>query len=235
MPVLTFASYNIHKGVGDDRRRDPERVLAVLREIDADIVALQEADMRFGDRAAVLPRAAIAALTPYDVVPLAVRPDSMGWHGNALLVRRGIATGAVERVPLPTLEPRGAVVADLEVAGHRLRVGGMHLDLSGLRRRAQVRAVVAHLAKRHVALPTVLMGDCNEWFEHGALAAFGADWRVLRCGPSFPARRPVARLDRVIVSRGWQVIGASVHDSPLARAASDHLPVWARLNFTAAS
>ena len=50
------ASYNIHKAVGLDRRRDPDRVVAVLRELDADIIALQEADLRTGTRASVLPR-----------------------------------------------------------------------------------------------------------------------------------------------------------------------------------
>ena len=88
---LTFASYNIHKAVGLDRRRDPERILAVLREIDADVIALQEADRRFGDRTSVIPRQALADYTPWQAVPLTTRPDSIGWHGNALLVRRGIA------------------------------------------------------------------------------------------------------------------------------------------------
>ena len=54
---LTFASYNVHKAVGVDRRRDPDRIISVLREIDADIIALQEADLRLGDRASVLPKA----------------------------------------------------------------------------------------------------------------------------------------------------------------------------------
>ncbi|MFN5901707.1 MAG: endonuclease/exonuclease/phosphatase family protein, partial [Novosphingobium sp.] len=56
---LTFASYNIHKAVGTDRRRDPDRILAVLREIDADVIALQEADRRIGRRESVLPRETI--------------------------------------------------------------------------------------------------------------------------------------------------------------------------------
>ena len=73
---LTFASYNIHKAVGLDRRRDPERILAVLREIDADVIALQEADRRFGDRASVLPRQMIDDHTPWRAVPLQSRPDS---------------------------------------------------------------------------------------------------------------------------------------------------------------
>ncbi len=98
---LTFASYNIHKAVGLDRRRDPERIMAVLREIDADVVALQEADRRFGEREAALPLQLIEEQGHYRAVPLALRQNSLGWHGNALLVRRGItvAEGAVVHCP----------------------------------------------------------------------------------------------------------------------------------------
>jgi endonuclease/exonuclease/phosphatase family metal-dependent hydrolase len=156
---LKFASYNIHKAVGTDRRRDPDRILAVLREIDADVIALQEADRRIGRRESVLPREAIEDYTPWQPVALNHRPDSLGWHGNALLVRRDtIKVIEAGVVPLPTLEPRGAIRADLQVAGQRVRVVGMHLDLSGLRRRQQVRTILDHLTRCDGACPTVLMG-----------------------------------------------------------------------------
>lgn len=229
---LTFASYNIHKGVGLDRRRDPDRILAILREIDADVVALQEADRRFGERASVLPRAAIAEHTHYRPVHFghAALPESLGWHGNAILVRRGIEVAEAAAVPLPALEPRGAVRADLLVEGQRLRVVGMHLDLSGLRRRHQVRSVLSHLTACDGDCPSVLMGDFNEWAQRGGcFREFGHGWRVLAPGRSFPSRRPVAQLDRVVVSEGWDVVEAGVHHSALATVGSDHLPVVARL------
>jgi endonuclease/exonuclease/phosphatase family metal-dependent hydrolase len=236
---LTFASYNIHKAVGLDRRRDPDRILAILCEIDADIVALQETDRRFGLREAVLPRHAIASRTPYQLVPLALTADSMGWHGNALLVRQGIDVIAAERIALPTLEPRGAVCAELRVAGRLLRIAGMHLDLSGLRRRRQLRAVIAHLGQAGPErgdhrVPTVLMGDFNEWSARGgSLHEFGRAWQVLAPGRSFPARRPLAQLDRIVVSRGWEVLAVGVHHSLLSARGSDHLPVYARLGLPA--
>ena len=229
---LTFASYNIHKAVGLDRRRDPDRILAVLREVDADVIALQEADRRFGDRASVLPLQAIDDHTPWRAVPLRMRPGSIGWHGNALLVRRGIAVTGAAAVPLPMLEPRGAVCADLLVAGHAVRVVGMHLDLSGLRRRQQVRAVLAHLgATGAVGSPAVLMGDFNEWARvGGCLREFHHDgWRVLAPGRSFPSRRPIAMLDRIVASAEWECLDWGVHHSALAAQASDHLPVFARM------
>lgn len=229
---LTFASYNIHKAVGLDRKRDPDRILAILNEIDADVVALQEADRRIGRRESVLPLQSIDDHTPYHAVPLNQRPDSIGWHGNALLVRRGIAVAEAGIVPLPVLEPRGAIRADLLVNGQRVRVVGMHLDLSGLRRRHQLRAILAHVDRCDGHCPTVLMGDCNEWGlsrRGGALAEFQAPWRVLNPGRSFPSRRPVAPLDRIVISPDWDVVDTGVHHSALAARGSDHLPVFARL------
>ncbi len=227
---LKFASYNIRKAVGLDRRRDPERILSVLREIDADVVALQEADRRLGRRASALPLAMIQDHTHYRPVPLSMKPDSIGWHGNALLVKRGIEIASAAPVPLPVLEPRGAIRADLLVEGHALRVVGMHLDLSGLRRRLQVRTVLSHLADLDHDLPTVLMGDFNEWAQHGGcFREFTDDWQVLSPGPSYHARQPVARLDRVIASRQWSIEATGVHHSALSARGSDHLPIWAEM------
>jgi len=227
---LSFASYNIRKAIGLDRRRDPDRIFAILREIDADVVALQEADRRFGRRVSALPLAAIQEHTPYFPVPLAMRPDSIGWHGNALLVRRGIELADAAAVPLPTLEPRGAIRADLVAGGQRIRVVGMHLDLSGLRRRHQVRTILGHVADSDGDFPTVMMGDFNEWARHGGcFREFGRDWQVLTPGHSFPSRRPVAQLDRIIASPEWRVAGVHVHHSALAARGSDHLPVCASM------
>jgi endonuclease/exonuclease/phosphatase family metal-dependent hydrolase len=232
---LTVASYNIHKAVGLDRRRDPERILAVLHELDADVIALQEADRRFGDRQSVLPRAMLEE-HHWHAVALNQRPGSIGWHGNAVLVRRDIAVADAAIVPLPTLEPRGAVRVDLIKDGQRVRVVGMHLDLSGLRRRQQVRTILSHIAdcdgpSGGPPPPTVLMGDFNEWSRSGGcLREFPhAGWRVLAPGYSFPSRRPVAMLDRIVASAEWDCADCGVHHSALAARASDHLPVHARL------
>jgi endonuclease/exonuclease/phosphatase family metal-dependent hydrolase len=227
---LTFASYNMHKAVGLERRRDPDRIISVLREIDADVVALQEADRRFGARNSVLPLASLDDHTPYRAVSLGGRPGSIGWHGNALLVRRGIEVTGADVVALPTLEPRGAVRADLVAGGRKIRIVGMHLDLSGLRRRQQVRAILSDIAGCGSPVPTVLMGDFNEWSKHGGcLREFGNAWRVLPCGHSFPSRRPVAQLDRIVISAGWRIMESRVHHSAQAARGSDHLPIYTRL------
>ena len=226
---LTFASYNIHKAVGMDRKRDPERIMAVLREVDADIIALQEADMRFGDRASVLPRALIDD-TPWRVVPVARRPRSIGWHGNALLVRRDMQIEAGHALDLPTLEPRGAVCGELRVEGRKLRVIGTHLDLSGLRRRDQVRALLDFTDAAKAAQPTVILGDFNQWGRRsGAMREFRGDWTLLTPGRTYPSRAPIAALDRIVASSDWRCLDTEIHRTAVASRASDHLPATATL------
>ena len=228
--MITVASYNMRKAIGTDRLRRPERTLDVLCEIDADVVALQEADRRLGKRVSAIPPEMLEARSPYKAVPFDTRPDSIGWHGNALLVKKDIEVVASTSLPLPTLEPRGAVLADLMIDGAPLRVVGMHLDLSGLWRRRQARAILQALEEREGDPPTVLMGDLNEWSAHsGCLLEFGHAHRFAATGRSFHARRPVVALDRIMVSRDMVVLSSGAHHSMKSRRASDHLPIWARV------
>ena len=249
--TITVASYNMRKAIGLDRRRDPHRVLKVLHELDADVVALQEADKRFGGRGSAVPHELIDSHSHYQAVPLGVRHKrplektrqraerllkidtrNIGWHGNALLVKRGVGILDCAALQLPTLEPRGAVLAELLLPGDRaLRVVGMHLDLSGLWRRRQLRTILEAIAARPQRMPTVLMGDTNEWrAAGGCLKDLPADFRIAPTGPSFHSRHPLAALDRIIVNADVRIDSAGVHMSPAARRASDHLPVWARLS-----
>lgn len=250
-PTITVASYNMRKAIGTDRRRDPHRVLQVLREIHADVVALQEADKRFGGRASAVPHELIDSHGLYKPVPLGVRHKrplekarrhaerllkvdtrNIGWHGNALLVKHDVGILDCQALKLPTLEPRGAVMAELLLPGDRpLRIVGMHLDLSGLWRKRQLRTIFDAVARRQQKMPTVLMGDTNEWrAAGGCLKDLPPDFRIAPTGPSFHSRHPVAALDRIIVESDVRIDAAGVHMSAAARRASDHLPIWARLS-----
>jgi endonuclease/exonuclease/phosphatase family metal-dependent hydrolase len=248
-PTITVASYNMRKAIGLDRRRDPHRVLEVLHEIDADIVALQEADKRFGGRGSAVPHELIDD-SIYRPVHLGVRHKrrlekarkhaekllkvstrNIGWHGNAILVKSHVGVIDCTTVELPTLEPRGAVMAELLVGDRPIRIVGMHLDLSGLWRRRQMRAILHAIERRPQKMPTVLMGDTNEWrTEAGCLREVEPEFHLAPTGPSFHARHPVAALDRIIVHKDLSVEAAGVHMSDAARRASDHLPIWARLS-----
>jgi endonuclease/exonuclease/phosphatase family metal-dependent hydrolase len=225
-----FASYNVHKGVGVDRRFDPDRVARVIAEIDADVIALQEADRRFGDRAGLLDLGALER--DAGLVPLPVRNGHAGhgWHGNLLLVRGGLLRD-LHQIVLPGLEPRGALVADLDLAHGPVRVVAAHLGLLRRSRRMQVERLLAHAADE-AHHPTILMGDFNEWRRgqrsalHGFSPAFGP---LPDHAPSFPSYFPVLPLDRIIAKPRTILGRVEVHDTPLARKASDHLPIKARV------
>ncbi|KPQ06140.1 MAG: Metal-dependent hydrolase [Rhodobacteraceae bacterium HLUCCA12] len=235
---VLVGSYNVHKGVGSDMRRDPDRIIEVLREIGGDIVALQEVDRRFGDRKGVLDLEQLNQATGLSPVGLGGRLGRLahGWHGNLLLFRNA-EVEAVRAITLPGLEPRGAIVADLRLGGHPLRVIAAHLGLLHQSRLMQARRLAAEI-ETDDGRPTLLMGDMNEWRigTNCSLMPLRKGLRAVKRSaelsvPSFPARMPVLPLDRIIVGDGAELIEVSPHRSRLARTASDHLPVKARLRF----
>lgn len=221
---LRIASYNIRKARGLDNRRLPARTLAVINGLQADVVVLQEADRRLGSRKPALPREMIAAETDFDLLEVAQNNTSLGWHGNAILVRPGLKVSGVARHDLPGLEPRGALQISFDIGDDRLCVIATHLGLRRRDRRAQLDALRnATEDSGH----TVMAGDFNEWSQDKGLEALSDRFEVHTPGRTFHARRPIAALDRIAVTNGLQIRSAGVDESALARRASDHLPIWA--------
>lgn len=229
LPALRVASWNIHKGIGTDRRRDLARTTRVIAEIAPDLIALQEADLRFGSRAGLLDLAQLHDETGMSLLPTGRPGPSHGWHGNLILARDARLID-LHPLALPGLEPRGALVTDLVLRGHRLRIVAAHLGLLRRSRRAQAQSILAHLA-RLAPLPTLLMGDLNEWRggPGSPLALFARHFTLPAPVPSFPTRLPLLPLDRMMANHGTALDDVATHDTPLARRASDHLPLTARL------
>ncbi|MFO1241036.1 MAG: endonuclease/exonuclease/phosphatase family protein [Sphingomonadaceae bacterium] len=230
--MIRVASYNIRKAIGTDRLRRPERILSVIDEVGADIIALQEADRRFGARKSALPPELLDNHGELRPVQFGTGQEGIGWHGNAMLVRSHIKILDCRPLVIPSLEPRGAVLVECRVGKQDLRIVGMHLDLSGLWRKRQVRAILDAVLQRPEKMPTILMGDLNEWARHrGCLVEFLHDYRIVFTGPSFHSQRPVARLDRIMVGQDLRILRSGTHNTAQAKRASDHLPVWAELAF----
>ncbi len=222
MAVFRVASYNIRKCVGLDRRRDPDRTLDVIADLGADIVALQEADRRLPPRPSALPpdTAARLGMEALDVDP---STPSIGFHGNALLIRGGFRMTRLRGLDLPGLEPRGAIIAELTRNGAPLRVVATHLGLLRRYRQLQLQAI-SKAAAEGPPMPTLIMGDFNEWSPTNGFGVLQG-YRVHSPGHSYHAARPVAPLDRFALSTGLRLLRSSVVSEGAAKVASDHLPI----------
>jgi len=229
-PTFRIATYNLQKCVGLDMRRRPDRSLRVISALGARVVVLQEADKRLPPRPAALPHD-MARAEGWRILTFGAPGGSMGWHGNAMLVRPDVAVRATAHIELPGLEPRGAILAEIDGGFGPLRIIGLHLGLVRRFRLAQMTAIRHHLASLP-AMATVMAGDFNEWRGVAALTAAAGELRFAPTPTSFPAPRPVARLDRIAHCDRLAVAATGRLSIEPARIASDHLPVWADLTPT---
>lgn len=225
---LRVATYNIHRAVGIDGRRAPERIISVIREMDADILGLQEVEWQETGPRAETQFEMLIHLPGYTAVAGPNIRDHRGHYGNVLLTRYPVR--AVRRLDLgePGAEPRGAIDADLDVAGHPLRVIVTHLGLRTRERHRQARKLREAILEIQ-GRPLVILGDLNDWLPR--MPTLRPLTTLCARGPlprSYPSRRPLFALDRILV-RGLGVAEISRHRSPLSRIASDHLPIVGKL------
>ncbi|WP_246455774.1 endonuclease/exonuclease/phosphatase family protein [Sulfitobacter aestuariivivens] len=221
----------MRKARGLDQKRRPERTLQVISDLNADLVVLQEADKRLGSRPSALPRKMIETETDFELVNVSPNDVSIGWHGNAVLARKGLDVMCVDRLDLPGFEPRGAVRVRLGL-GAGLTIIGAHLGLRRGDRQAQLSELSRFSSEdKHC----IIAGDFNEWSKTKGFEPLKARFKTLSPGKSFHARRPIAALDRFALSHGLTLRDAGVDQSPLARVASDHLPIWSDISVPAAT
>lgn len=224
---LRIASYNIHIGIGRDGRFLPQRILAVLRELQADVIALQEVQLGGGgfDMLSYL-----ASETGYHALAgPTLRHPVNGAYGNAVLTRHGVCSVQHIDLSFKGREPRAAIDAALDCGGSSLRVIATHLGLRPAERRAQIKQLL--LAFEHdPAMPTVLAGDLNEWFLWGRPSRWlHAYFKPTPAPKTFPSGSPVFALDRIWTRPRKLLTRLHVHVSALSKVASDHLPLVAEL------
>lgn len=224
---LALASYNVHRCIGRDARHDPARVARVLRELDADLVALQEVSVRSGQAGDVDQCEHLARATDMFAIRGSTLRSARGEIGNALLTRW--PPERLRRLDLTQSdrEPRGAIDAELKFGTESLRVLVTHLGLRRAERRAQGKTILDAL-REEPSQYTILLGDINEWLSlRGAARPFDAWFGRAPAPRTFPAWRPLLALDRIWVRPRNALRELVVHASPAARAASDHLPLRA--------
>jgi len=228
---VRLLSYNIHKGIGGrDRRYRLERIIAVIEAEEPDIICLQEVDRgvrrsRYEDQPELLAEHFGAAGRAYQ---LNVTIKN-GGYGNLLLSRWPMRACIDLDLKMGWRKARAAQIATLATPLGPLTVVNQHLGLAEHERRWQVaRLLDAELLDP--GHPTIVAGDFNDWRNTLAGAAFGpAGFRQVTAPPSrfrsFPAYMPAGSLDKAFVRGEIAVAGARIARSPIARDASDHLPL----------
>ena len=228
MKPLRVASYNIHGCIGNDGRRDPERIRRVIRALDADVIALQEVQ---SDSERPLLDYLVEDSEFIHIEGPTLRNDA-GHYGNALLTRFELTQHRLLDLSVTHREPRGAISALLNSEHGVLRVFATHLGLSPAERRTQTRQLLNWITppEHNEADITLLLGDLNEWFLWGRpLRWLRAHFGATPSMRSYPARWPLFALDRIWVHPGYRLIRAGRVSDDLTRVASDHLPVFAEL------
>lgn len=236
--MARLLTYNVHRCVGTDRRLDVARVSAVIAEHEPDIVCLQELDVGRARTGHVDQAAAIARELSMTFRFNAAMRIEAEEYGDAILTphpERLIKAGPLPTIRgVPGLEPRGAVWAAIEIGGHTLNVVTTHLGLVPREQRLQAAALVSKdwLGHPDATGPTLLAGDFNATSitrpYQTLVRKFADSQRVFGQKPTlktFPSAFPAIRIDHVFIGPHIRVTGVSVPFSPLARVASDHLPL----------
>jgi len=224
------ATYNIHRCIGMDGVEDWRRIAAVVQEMDADVVALQEVSSLPGGPDDVL--AYLASITGMAAVEGFTMKVRGARYGNALLSRLPVASVNPINISVEGREPRGIMAVVLGENRRQFQLWATHLGLGIRERRMQTDALLSVIEAADTGR-RILLGDFNEWLPWGRpIRKLQRLFAPVGTPATFPANRPILKLDRIWVRPLHGRTQIRVHRSPLSRVASDHLPLVADIVFS---
>ncbi len=227
---LTFVTYNIHKGIGNDRLYRLERIIEALKSINADFLALQEVDHNAPrSRGEDLARVVAEELGMHYNLGLNVKLKH-GAYGNATLSRYPIIESRNMNVTWAIKKRRGCLVSRIQLPRREIAVLNFHLGLAAFERMWQAKRILnSHTLKSMGRLPVVMLGDSNDrndkLTEVFAEAGYHDACDGHKGAFTWPSYAPLFRLDKVYYSGDWKLVGHTIVRNQLTRVASDHLPL----------
>lgn len=240
MSTLRITTYNIHKCRGLDRRVRPMRIAEVLKQIDADVIALQEVvgmDEAAREHNQVH---AIADELGFDFRIGENRRLRGAAYGNALLSRLPIIADSNHDLTFRMNEPRGCLQvtingrSDLQTL---LEIYNVHLGTGFFERRYQAHRLFDVISGNSSFAPRIVLGDFNEWTRGRTTQLLGyhlnsaEPGRLVGRARTYPGVFPLLHLDHVYYDAQLKLKSITVHRSRLALLASDHLPIVAEFEF----
>lgn len=234
---IRIATYNVHKCKGLDRRTKVERIVGVIRELDADVLAIQEVlDVTTGEPGFNQVRRMAEEFEEYRGCFGENRQLHGGGYGNLTLSRLPVKHCENYDVTWRRRERRGCLRADVALSGSLvLHVFNVHLGTGFIERRHQGRRLMSDKVLRHADLvgPKIVVGDFNEWTRGLATRLMGDAFETveprafLRYGRTYPGVLPLLHLDHFYYSKQLALRSFRIHRSRRALIASDHLPLVA--------
>ena len=237
MNRLRVATYNVHKCRGLDQRTSLERIAAVIAELDADVVAIQEIlDVKTGKPEFDQARGVLGALDGYYSCFGENRTLYGGPYGNMTLSRFPIEVCENYDLTWRHRERRGCLRSDIQLANDAvLHLFNVHLGTSFRERRHQGCRLLTEevLNRREYLGPRIIVGDFNEWTRGLASKLMGNAFqsiepkKFLRYARTYPGVFPVLHLDHFYYDSHLTLRHFRLHRSRKALIASDHLPLVA--------
>ena len=226
--MCRIVTYNIHSGIGRDKKHDYKRIGQFLASSGADVVLLQEMDTRPPARDTAQDVRDICAENTFKLIPSPAIREADGWYGNAILTRFDVLSNDTVDVSQSGRQPRNVQIVELKTEKTPLTVVNTHKGLKKLERRSQFSLLHEHLSQRlkEKQTPLVLAGDFNEWqFFSKAFKGLNSLLFQQKVGATFPSHFPVFSLDRVWVTDDIKVKACRKLKNAKTRVYSDHLPV----------
>ncbi len=233
---LRVVTYNIHSCLGMDGRYSARRIARALARLQADVICLQEVDVKRA-RSGLVDQAEVIAkqLGMKHYFHPVVLQDESEEFGNAIISRLPLRLVRWEMLPAHKgyrACPRGAILVEVQNGKIPVHILNTHLSLLSRERQMQVKELSGEEWLGSIQGPLVMCGDlnmgitsreCKVLLESSALETAAAGVRT------WPSAMPLRQIDHVLVSSEMVINDLRVAHTSLTRVASDHLPLVAQI------